>query len=124
MVMFAPGGLASLIMMNLQMARWRKLGRLLPAYAALLGAGSVMLLVAFALIEMVYHRQLGGSDGSTLLFLSLPLDTSSARAWLGVLGLLVAAALVFRPLLRRFLVQWEAAQHEIEQALQSRGGSP
>ena len=124
MVMFAPGGLASLIMMNLQMARWRKLGRLLPAYAALLGAGSVVLVVAFALIEMVYHRQLGGSVGPTLLFLGLQLDTSLPRYWLGAFGLLIAAGLVFRPVLRRFSVQWDAAQHEIEQALQSKGGSP
>ncbi len=124
MVMFAPGGLASLILMNLQMARWRKLGRLLPAYAALLGAGSVVLVVAFALIEMVYHRQLGGSVGPMLLFLGLQLDTSLPRYWLGAFGLLVAAGLVFRPVLRRFSVQWDAAQHEIEQALQSKGGSP
>jgi len=124
MVMFAPGGLASLIMMNLQMARWRKLGRLLPAYAALLGAGSVVLVVAFALIEMVYHRQLGGSVGPMLLFLGLQLDTSLPRYWLGAFGLLIAAGLVFRPVLRRFSVQWDAAQHEIEQALQSKGGSP
>ncbi len=124
MVMFAPGGLASLIMMNLQMARWRKLGRLLPAYAALLGAGSVVLVVAFALIEMVYHRQLGGSVGPMLLFLGLQLDTSLPRYWLGAFGLLIAAGLVFRPVLRRFSVQWDAAQHEIEQALQSKGGLP
>jgi len=124
MVMFAPGGLASLIMMNLQMARWRKLGRLLPAYAALLGAGSVVLVVAFALIEMVYHRQLGSSAGPMLLFLGLQLDTSSTRSWLGAFGLLIAAGLVFRPVLRRFLVQWGAAQHEIEQALLSKGGLP
>ena len=124
MVMFAPGGLASLIMMNLQMARWRKLGRLLPAYAALLGAGSVVLVVAFALIEMVYHRQLGSSAGPMLLFLGLQLDTSSTRYWLGAFGLLIAAGLVFRPVLRRFSVQWDAAQHEIEQALQSKGGLP
>lgn len=124
MVMFAPGGLASLIMMNLQMARWRKLGRLLPAYAALLGAGSVVLVVAFALIEMVYHRQLGGSVGPMLLFLGLQLDTSLPSYWLGAFGLLIAAGLVFRPVLRRFSVQWDAAQHEIEQALQSKGGLP
>ena len=124
MVMFAPGGLASLIMMNLQMARWRKLGRLLPAYAALLGAGSVVLVVAFALIEMVYHRQLGSSAGPMLLFLGLQLDTSSTRSWLGAFGLLIAAGLVFRPVLHRFSVQWDAAQHEIEQALQSKGGLP
>ena len=124
MVMFAPGGLASLIMMNLQMARWRKLGRLLPAYAALLGAGSAVLVVAFALIEMVYHRQLGGSASPMLLFLGLQLDTSSARSWLGAFGLLSAAGLVFRPVLHRFSVQWDAAQHEIEQALQSKGGLP
>ncbi len=124
MVMFAPGGLASLIMLNLQMARWRKLGRLLPAYAALLGAGSAMLVVAFALIEMVYHRQLGDSAGPMLLFLGLQLDTSSVRSWLGAFGLLIAAGLVFRPVLRRFSVQWGAAQYEIEQALQSKGGLP
>ncbi|MEY3146260.1 MAG: hypothetical protein RL342_1931, partial [Pseudomonadota bacterium] len=54
----------------------------------------------------------------------LQLDTSLPSYWLGAFGLLIAAGLVFRPVLRRFSVQWDAAQHEIEQALQSKGGLP
>ena len=38
MVMYAPGGIASLIMMNLRVAAFGRLRRLLPPYAALLAA--------------------------------------------------------------------------------------
>ena len=40
MVMFAPGGVASLIMMNLRLAKFGKLRALLPSYLALFGTGA------------------------------------------------------------------------------------
>ncbi len=42
MVMYAPGGIASLIMMNLRLAKYGKLGRIVGAYLALAGTAVVM----------------------------------------------------------------------------------
>jgi branched-chain amino acid transport system permease protein len=61
MVMYAPGGIASLVMMNVRVAAYKKLGRLIPWYLALIVTALVMLAGAAALIELVYHLQLGAS---------------------------------------------------------------
>ena len=44
MVMFAPGGVASLILMNLRVIKYRLLARLRDAYAGLLLSGLALLL--------------------------------------------------------------------------------
>ena len=81
MVMYAPGGVASLIMMNLRVAKFGHFKRLLMPYLALLAAGLVALTGAAALIEMIYHRQLNAALGSSVGFMGMQLDTSAAATW-------------------------------------------
>jgi branched-chain amino acid transport system permease protein len=68
MVVYAPGGFAGLIMMNLRIAKTGALKRLLPSYAGLAVAMALMLAGAGALVEMIYHLQLDGGNGSQLAF--------------------------------------------------------
>jgi branched-chain amino acid transport system permease protein len=123
MVMYAPGGIASLIMMNLRLALHGKLARLASSYIGLLLTGLMALLGAAALIEMVYHLQLSSASGSVVPFLGVSLDTAAPLSWLGAVLLLVSGVVAFRPVQRRFGLQWDAAQAEIEHALQSKGGA-
>jgi len=123
MVMYAPGGIASLIMMNLRLALHGKLARLVPVYAGLLATALVTLAGGAALIEMVYHLQLSSASGSVVPFLGVPLDTAAAMSWLGAVLLMGAGAAALRPLLARFSLQWDAAQAEIEHELQAKGGA-
>jgi branched-chain amino acid transport system permease protein len=114
MVMYAPGGLASLVMMNLRVALHRKLGRLALPYAMLAGATLVLLAGAAAVIEMVYHRQLGLGSGSTLPYFGLTLDTASPGSWLGALALTAVGFALFDFVRRRFAGAWSKVQEEIE----------
>ena len=123
MVMYAPGGIASLIMMNLRLALHGKLARLASSYIGLLLTGLMALLGAAALIEMVYHLQLSSASGSVVPFLGVSLDTAAPLSWLGAVLLLVSGVVAFRPVQRRFGLQWDVAQAEIEHALQSKGGA-
>jgi len=123
MVMYAPGGIASLIMMNLRLALHRKLARLAPVYLGLFGAALLALLGGAALIEMVYHLQLSSASGSVVHFLGVPLDTAATMSWVGSVVLLGVGVAAFRPVQRRFAQQWDAAQAEIEHELQSKGGA-
>jgi branched-chain amino acid transport system permease protein len=123
MVMYAPGGIASLIMMNLRLALHGKLARLAGSYAGLLLTGLMALLGAAALIEMLYHLQLSSASGSVVPFLGLPMDTADPLSWLGAVLLLAAGVAAFRPVQKRFALQWDAAQAEIEHALQAKGGA-
>lgn len=51
MVMYAPGGVASLIMMNLRVAKFGHFKRLLMPYLGILAAGIVTVVGAASLIE-------------------------------------------------------------------------
>ena len=81
MVMYAPGGIASLIMMNLRVAAHRKLHRLWRWYALLAATALVMLAGFAALIEMIYRAASSAAVGETTLrYLGLTLDSAQRRA--------------------------------------------
>ncbi len=124
MVMFAPGGIASLLMMNLRVAKHGKLRSLLPAYGVLAAASLVLLVAVAALVEVIYHRQLNATMGSVLSFMGLPLDTASAQTWLGLLAALLLGSWLFSLAQRRFAGQWDAVQEMIEKESQSAGAAP
>jgi branched-chain amino acid transport system permease protein len=120
MVVYAPGGLASLIMMNVRVAAFGKLKRLLPAYAVLLVTGLLGLAGLAAMIEMMYHLQLNAALGPTMKFLGVLLDASTAASWLGAMALLVVGGGLFEWRRRSFARDWGAVQAEIEHQIKQR----
>jgi branched-chain amino acid transport system permease protein len=114
MVMYAPGGIASLIMMNLRVAAHRKLHRLWGWYALLTAGALVMLAGSAALIELVYHLQLGATSGPTLQYVGMTLDIGAASSWLGALAVAAIGLALFEFVRRRFAVAWGRIQSEIE----------
>ena len=120
MVMYAPGGIASLIMMNLRVATYGKLRKLWTAYLALGGTVIVLLVGAAAMIEMVYHMQLGAALGPTLRFMGATLDTGSVDSWFGASFVLLTGLALFELARREFLRQWGTVQEEIEHEIRRR----
>ena len=125
MVMYAPGGIASLIMMNVRVAMHRKLHRLWGWYGLLAATALVMLVGFGALIEMVYHLQLGsGGSSSTLRYLGLTLDSRGAVSWLGALVVAAIGFAAFEFVRRRFAVEWGRIQTEIEAGMTFKEPTP
>jgi len=124
MVMYAPGGIASLIMMNLRVAQHKKLHRLWGWYAALAATAAVMLVGAAALIEMVYHLQLGNAGEPTLRYLGITLDTKSALSWIGAAVVFAVGFAALEVTRRRFARAWGAIQGEIEADMTFKEPSP
>lgn len=120
MVVFAPGGLASLIMMNLRVASFGKLRRLAGSYLALGGTGLVALLGSAAIIEMIYHVQLDAALGSAIRFMGASLDTRSVDAWFGASFVMLTGAALFELARRSFRRDWDAVQIEIQAELKRR----
>jgi branched-chain amino acid transport system permease protein len=120
MVMYAPGGISSLIMMNLRLAAFGKLRRVWTAYLALGGAALVGLLGASAMIEMVYHLQLSASLGPELKFLGVTLDAKGLESWFGAGLVLLTGVALFELSRREFLRHWGAIQEEIEKEIKRR----
>jgi branched-chain amino acid transport system permease protein len=113
MVMYAPGGIASLIMMNVRVARFGRLRGLIPHYVVLALTASVALAGASALIEMIYQVQLEGSDAA-LRFLGVTLQPAQALHWLLAGAVLLVGGALFEWARRRFARQWGAVQEDIE----------
>ena len=120
MVMYAPGGFASLIMMNLRVASFGKLRQLLLPYLGLLVTGLVALAGVTAMVEMTYHLQLNASQGSDLVFLGAKLDALSVQCWLGAAVLLLVGGGLFEMVRRKFAKQWSDIQELMEQETQRR----
>ncbi len=114
MVMFAPGGVASLIMMNLRVASFGHFKKLIGSYVALFVTALIVLLGAAAMIEMVYHVQLNAALGPELEFLGARLDSKGFGSWLGALLVMAVGLGLFELCRRRFAVQWSEIQQSIE----------
>ncbi len=120
MVMYAPGGLASLLMMNLRIAAHGMLRRVLPVGLAVLGSTLVAACGAIVLIEMLYHWSLEAAQGSAMSVLGVAVDTASPAGWLAGAALLALGALSFRLTQPPFARVWGDANAEIER-LEARG---
>ena len=114
MVMYAPGGLASLVMMNLRVAAFGQFRSLVPAYLLLALAALAPLAGAGAMIEMAYQLQLSAALGSELAFMGLTLDASQPGAWLGAGVVLLVGLGLFELARRGFCRQWRRVQDAID----------
>jgi branched-chain amino acid transport system permease protein len=114
MVMFAPGGVASLIMLNVRVALFRKFKRFYALYAGLAVTALLMVAGAAAIVEMIYHMQLNAALGPTVKFGGMQLDTSSATTWIATGALCIVGVGLFEIVRRRFVLAWGLAQEEIE----------
>lgn len=120
MVMYAPGGIASLIMMNLRVASFGKLRGLLMAYIGLALTAVVALVGAAGMVEMVYHLQINGSQGATLTYLGIPLSAANLNAWFGCIFVMLTGVGLFELCRRQFARDWGLVQEAIEKEIKRR----
>jgi branched-chain amino acid transport system permease protein len=120
MVMYAPGGISSLIMMNLRVAAFGKLRPLLASYLALAGTAATMLVGAGAMLEMTYHLQMNQALGSELSFMGARIDAKSLDSWFGAAFVLAVGVAMFEMTRRQFARQWGRTQEEIEKEIKRR----
>jgi branched-chain amino acid transport system permease protein len=120
MVMYAPGGIASLIMMNLRVASFGRLRELWVSYLALFGTAVLVLLGAAAMIEMVYHLQLNAAFGPEMKFMGVTLDATGVNSWFGAAFVMATGLFLFELTRRQFKHQWGEIQEFIEKEVKRR----
>jgi len=84
MVMFAPNGIAGLLMMHRPLWQARAYGsmlRLAFAYLVALAPALVLLTGLILVIEMTYHLSVKASEGTAISIFHVTLDTASATSW-------------------------------------------
>ncbi len=120
MVMYAPGGIASLIMMNLRVASFGRLREIWVSYLALGVTALVILLGAGAMVEMIYHLKLDAAMGDELRYLGMTLHPSQVGSWFGSVFVPLTGLGVFELARRQFAAQWSAIQTDIEKEIKRR----
>ena len=120
MVMYAPGGVASLIMMNLRVASFGFLRKVWASYLALGGTAMVTLAGAGAMIEMVYHLQLNAALGDELRYMGATLHAGSLNSWFGSAFVMLTGLGLFELTRRQFVHDWGEVQVDIEKEIKRR----
>ena len=112
MVLYAPGGIASLILMQIAALRAGRLRELLGPYALAIAAALAALAGLIGIVEMVYRlSEQGASTVLTVIWMSF--DAKTTPPWI-VFGAVLAAGLVaLRVTTRRVGERWGAIQQQI-----------
>jgi branched-chain amino acid transport system permease protein len=116
-ILFSPGGIASLITLHKPAWRAHLMKRLLPSYALAAATGAVMLTGFVAIIELLYSHVSVGAPGSMVPLFGMQVDAGSILTW-------AFAAIVFAIGIVLFRWSWKfvkRAWDEITPQLQASG---
>jgi branched-chain amino acid transport system permease protein len=117
MVMYAPGGVASLIMMNARVWKYRLFGRLRLPYLRVLAASAVLLVGVIMIVEMSYHLTLNFASGSRMRLFGFDIDAAGAPMWILAAAITLLGAVSFEWARRRFSNEWGTVQASIEERI-------
>jgi len=95
-VMFAPGGLAGILMMHAPMLRARGWHSLMIPYALLLAAASVAVVGAIVIVELTHHLMVKAADGTVMSLFGISLDAAAPSPWLVAVILAAGGAMLAR----------------------------
>ncbi|MEN3296816.1 MAG: branched-chain amino acid transport system permease protein [Burkholderiales bacterium] len=116
-VMFAPGGIASLLMLNLRVAKHGKYKRIWPALWKCCAMAAVTLAGVVMVVEMLYQLTLESVNGTTMKVFGLTFDAAAPPGWLIAASLLTVGGLGFRKTKKSFQRVWGEVNTEIEDLL-------
>jgi branched-chain amino acid transport system permease protein len=113
MVLYAPGGIASLVLLQLRVLRAGRLRELLVPYGAALFAILVSLAGLIGVVEMVYRLSEPGA-AAQLVVAGITLDARTPGPWIAF-GLLLAAGLAaLRLAIGLVGARWSAIQQSLQ----------
>ncbi|OGS93285.1 MAG: ABC transporter permease [Gallionellales bacterium RBG_16_56_9] len=119
-VMFAPGGIASLIMLNFRVIKAGRFGRIWRQLAAVCMAALIGLVGIIMMVEMLYHITLNLATGPIKQLFGFAVDTTAPTGWLIAVALLVIGALGFWRTTASFQKVWGEVNIEIEDMVRRR----
>ena len=116
MVMFAPQGIAGLLMMHQPLWRGRSLQKVAAAYAIALPPALVMLTGVSLVIEMSYRLAVKAAAGPAMTFFTVPLSADHPGAWLSACVLAIGGFALFRLTWPIIGAAWVTAEPHKEQS--------
>lgn len=112
-VLYAPGGLAGLLLLHRHVVKAGLMGRLVPVYAMALAPSLLALAGAIAMVEMIAHVSIHASEGPMKKIFGIVVDTKSFWPWAGAILMLAAGVLMARAVFPRVSHAWDEVRAEI-----------
>jgi branched-chain amino acid transport system permease protein len=113
-VMYAPGGVASLIMLTLRLVKYGKFSRVWPDLMAVSVLSLLMLFGLVISIEMLYKLTLDSIVSSQMRLFGFNLDAAAPSGWFVAGAILAIGGFGFYHARRAFALSWAEAGLEIE----------
>lgn len=115
MVMFAPGGMAGLIMLHLPLVKRGTWPQILPWYALMAVPAVMGLIGLIALIETAHHQMVKtATEGPAMKLLGLSYNSNSILPWIVALALIAGALVLGRLWGPKFVDAFGTAAHGAE----------
>jgi len=115
MVLYAPGGIASLVAMHVPVLRARLMHLLWRPYAAAAAAGLVLLAGIVTAVEVTYHYSLEGNINPQTSLAGIAFSVTDAAPWLAALALLAAGGASFAWAWRGVRRAWDAITLQLQE---------
>jgi len=113
MVMFAPGGIASLIMMQFPVIARKRFKELVPHYARTGAAGLLVLAALVLTVEMTYKVSVDSANGTLMKIFGIEFDAAGVLPWALAIGLWIVGGWLFNAARRRLANVWGEIQADI-----------
>lgn len=113
-VMYAPGGLAGILMMNVRLLKFGKFARVWPALWKILLSALVAVTGLIFSVEMLYQRSLEASQDPVISVFGVVLNSAHLSSWLLAVSLIVFGGIGFIFSRPGFQAIWSETNTEIE----------
>jgi len=112
MVLYAPGGIASILLMQVPVLRAKRMRELLWPYALAAGAALLALAGLIGIVEMVYRLSEQGAS-TVLTVFGLSFDARTVPPWIGFAIVLAAGLVALRRASRFVGARWDLIQEDL-----------
>ena len=113
-IVFAPAGLAGLILMHGPIVRTRSFADVVRAYALALVPAIIMAIGVVLIVEMSYRLSTQPELGTRMRLLGIALDAETAWPWIGGVAMAVAGFAAFRFTWPIIAAAWDRATTEAQ----------
>ncbi|MDB5796222.1 MAG: branched-chain amino acid transporter permease [Paucimonas sp.] len=113
-VMYAPFGVAGILMLNLRVAKYGYYHRIRASLAATCAAGLFAFAGLAAFIELLYHHTLESANGTQMNLFGMAADTARPGPWIAALVVIAVGGGLLLLAARRFRQRWGDVSADIE----------
>jgi branched-chain amino acid transport system permease protein len=111
-ILFAPGGLASIVARHATLLRTRAAGALARAYVLALPPALMMIAGAVTLLEIAYRLSTQPEAGTRMKLFWIPMNAATPWPWLGAAAVAIAGFVLLRLATPRVRAAWDRAGDE------------